>query len=225
MSRKQALSKNPVIYHRRERKGRRVLRPFQSSLWFSDASAYSAYSAVKLKDIVISLDFPIVPENMSFGIIPGQVDTAAAIDKKNTHENRMTDMPHKCTNCEQIFDDGSAAILNGCPNCGWNKFLYVPAKPATDAGEATDNGFAVDARDGEFFTGVTETKSGEPEMEEKEEATSDLEVESIRILEKGSYELNLESLLEREEIIMSVKEDGRYLVHLPSVFEKSRKNK
>ena len=60
-----ALSKNPVIYHRRKRKGRRVLRPFQSSLWFSDASAYSAYSAysaVKLKDIVISLDFPIVPQ-------------------------------------------------------------------------------------------------------------------------------------------------------------------
>jgi predicted nucleic acid-binding Zn-ribbon protein len=118
-------------------------------------------------------------------------------------------MPHKCTNCEQIFDDGSAAILNGCPNCGWHKFLYVPAKPATDAVEATD----------------TETEPGEPEMEKTAEAASDMEVESIRILEKGSYELNLKSLLDREEIIMSVKEDGRYLVHLPSVFEKSRKGK
>nr|QNO44362.1 hypothetical protein MMKKNJAF_00004 [Methanosarcinales archaeon ANME-2c ERB4] len=41
-----ALSKNPVIYHRGDRRGCRVLRPFQSSLWFSDASALSAYSAV-----------------------------------------------------------------------------------------------------------------------------------------------------------------------------------
>ena len=47
-----------MIYHRG---GRRVLRPFQSSLWFSDASAFLACSAVKLEDIVISLDFPIVP--------------------------------------------------------------------------------------------------------------------------------------------------------------------
>ncbi|MEA1944797.1 MAG: hypothetical protein U9N07_05650 [Euryarchaeota archaeon] len=55
---KMALSKNPVIYHRGERRGRRVLRLIRSS-------AFSAYSAVKFKDIVISLDFPIVPIKMS----------------------------------------------------------------------------------------------------------------------------------------------------------------
>ncbi len=109
-------------------------------------------------------------------------------------------MPHKCTKCGHIFEDGSADILNGCPECGWNKFLYVPAKSETEE--------------------ITETELEEPEMEEKEE----LEVESIRILEKGSYELNLKSLLDREEIIMSVKEDGRYLVHLPSIFEKNKKD-
>ena len=49
-----ALSKNPVVYHRGDRRGRRVLRLIR-------ASAFSAYSAVKLEDIIISLDFPIVP--------------------------------------------------------------------------------------------------------------------------------------------------------------------
>jgi len=34
-------------------------------------------------------------------------------------------MPHKCTRCEKIFKDGAVEILNGCPNCGWNKFLFV----------------------------------------------------------------------------------------------------
>jgi len=34
-------------------------------------------------------------------------------------------MPHKCTRCEKIFEDGAEVILSGCPNCGWNKFLYV----------------------------------------------------------------------------------------------------
>ncbi len=121
-------------------------------------------------------------------------------------------MPHKCTNCGQIFEDGSVDILNGCPNCGWNKFLYVPAKPATKTGTETD---------------AEDTDAGmQPDtVEEKKDTVPAMEVESIRILEKGSYELNLESLLEREEIIMSMKEDGRYLVHLPSVFEKGKKDR
>ena len=116
----------------------------------------------------------------------------------------MLVMPHKCANCEQIFDDGAAEILDGCPNCGWNKFLYVPAESETE-----------DVSD-------TETQVEKPEVVEEK---PDLKVESIRILEKGSYELNLEALLEREEIIMSLKEDGRYIVHLPSVFDKSKKHR
>ncbi|NOQ32846.1 MAG: hypothetical protein GQ567_01410 [Methanosarcinales archaeon] len=122
-------------------------------------------------------------------------------------------MPHKCTNCEHIFEDGSANILNGCPNCGWNKFLYVPAEPVT--GDATDT----DTKD------ATDAGMQPEKVKEMKDTVPDMEVESIRILEKGSYELNLESLLEREEIIMSMKEDGRYLIHLPSVFDKGKKDR
>jgi len=89
----------------------------------------------------------------------------------------------------------------------------VPAKPAT--GDATD----IDTKD------ATDSGMQSDKVEEEKKTVPDMEVESIRILEKGSYELNLESLLEREEIIMSMKEDGRYLVHLPSVFEKGRKDR
>ena len=112
-------------------------------------------------------------------------------------------MPHRCTNCEHIFENGSTEIMDGCPHCGWKKFLYVSAKPATEDVPIMDA--QVDA---------PETKEENP----------DLQVESIRILDKGSYELNIKSLLDREEIILSVKESGRYFVHLPSVFEKSKKD-
>jgi len=44
-----ALSKNQVLYHRGERRVRRVLRLFQSLLAFSDAFAFSVCSAVKYK--------------------------------------------------------------------------------------------------------------------------------------------------------------------------------
>ena len=44
-----ALSKNLVICHRRERRDHRGFRRFDLLLRFSDASACSAYSAVKLR--------------------------------------------------------------------------------------------------------------------------------------------------------------------------------
>ena len=56
-----AQPKNMAFYHRGERRVRRVLRLFQSLLGFSDAFAFSACSAAKFKDIVISLEKPTVP--------------------------------------------------------------------------------------------------------------------------------------------------------------------
>ena len=51
-----AQSKNQVIYHREERRVRRVLRLFQSLPMFFGTSAFSVCSAVKFKDIAISLE-------------------------------------------------------------------------------------------------------------------------------------------------------------------------
>ena len=49
-------SKNIVIYHRGERRVRRVLRRFQSLPVFSGASAFSVCSVVIFEDIAISLE-------------------------------------------------------------------------------------------------------------------------------------------------------------------------
>ena len=50
-----------MIYHRGERRARRVLRLFQSLLRFSGAFAFSVCSAVKFKDLAISLENSTVP--------------------------------------------------------------------------------------------------------------------------------------------------------------------
>jgi predicted nucleic acid-binding Zn-ribbon protein len=43
--------------------------------------------------------------------------------------------------------------------------------------------------------------------------------ETIRIVEPGSYELNLMNLYEEDEKIIALQEDGRYQVSLPSTFD------
>ncbi len=146
-------------------------------------------------------------------------------------------MPHKCTRCENVFKDGAAIILNGCPKCGWNKFLYVrDITPESQAGKTVQTG-AIPPAASKFIKEVDEllgnktqpdktpylnTGNKGTEAAEKKPEEIGERVESVRILSPGSYELNLESLLERDEIVMALKEDGTYLVHLPSVFQKKK---
>ena len=48
-------------------------------------------------------------------------------------------MPHQCTNCGHVFDDGSKEMLSGCPDCGGNKFQYHPGEVPEDPPEETDS--------------------------------------------------------------------------------------
>ncbi len=143
-------------------------------------------------------------------------------------------MPHKCTKCESVFRDGAAIILNGCPKCGWNKFLYVrdettplPEKTEMSAG-------SIPPAASKFIKEVDEllgNKAVPPQpvppvpkelkVETKPEEVGE-RVESVRILSPGSYELNLDSIMKRDEIVMALKEDGTYVVHLPSIFQKKK---
>ncbi len=135
-------------------------------------------------------------------------------------------MPHKCTRCENIFREGAAIILNGCPKCGWNKFLYVRDEHAGDQPAAQDGSIPPAAS--KFIKEVDELLGNKPvpmlkeDKEEKKKEEIGERVESVRILSPGSYELNLDSIMKRGEIVMALKEDGTYIVHLPSVFQKKK---
>lgn len=149
-------------------------------------------------------------------------------------------MPHKCTRCESIFVDGASVILSGCPKCGWNKFLYVKDEELEKPGGENYQGSEVDVG----HTIIDETSSASqadntPEtivreiddilgLKKKEPSVTEEDgerVESVRILGPGSYELNLDSLLDRKELVMAIKEDGTYALHLGSVFKKDEEKK
>jgi len=120
-----------------------------------------------------------------------------------------------CTRCRNVFDEG-ADILKGCPVCGWKKFMFVKAglRPGQEAGAAVQD--------------MLKDASSETEIKGQEiaqgEAKPESKVESIRITEPGTYELNLPTLFERDELIMAVK-DGTYLIDLSSAFRKPKKDK
>ncbi len=193
-------------------------------------------------------------------------------------------MPHQCTGCGYVFEDGSKEMLSGCPDCGGNTFQFHPkgatvpedpdaTPPEREGGRVGDTvGKATSTVRGlvgdEPEAGAPEppTPDGEPEPEPddptptgedaaqasargdvvpadelpdppEQEAPADGRVvreptgerpsleelreelneqfESIRIVEPGEYELNLMGLYNREEYVVALKENGRYVIQMP----------
>jgi hypothetical protein len=61
---------------------------------------------------------------------------------------------------------------------------------------------------------VSEPSGEKPDMAELRAELND-QFESIKIVEPGQYELNLMELYDREEYIISLKENGRYVIQMP----------
>ena len=139
-------------------------------------------------------------------------------------------MPHRCTRCGTIFEDGDSVILSGCPNCGWNKFLYVKKEAKGSENHVNpaleEQKLDLESSLDEVVKSIDEALSSEQEGKKQEpetvKKTEEDRVESVRILGPGSYELNLDSLLERKELVMAIKEEGSYALHLPSVFKQKK---
>ena len=68
--------------------------------------------------------------------------------------------------------------------------------------------------DPEYGHVVSEPDDAQPSLEELREELND-QFESIRIVNPGQYELNLMELYNREEYIVSLQEDGRYVIDVP----------
>ncbi len=107
-------------------------------------------------------------------------------------------MAHRCTKCGKLYPTGDMRLLQGC-ECGNNKFLYVP----------------------------DEKRPSEPEKVEEEirKEFTEMGIETVRILSPGRYEINIERLLQGEGIVIALQEDGRYVIHLPSLLKKKKAEK
>lgn len=121
-------------------------------------------------------------------------------------------MPHQCVHCSKIIAVGSKEIIEGCANCGGRFFFYIKdelakkieQKKATPTIEFNDR----------------DKKKVEQEVRsilkvEDEETPVILDLESVRVIGPGKFELDLVSLLNRRPIVFKL-EEGKYLIDLDS---------
>ncbi len=161
-------------------------------------------------------------------------------------------MPHRCMECNSVLESGELDLGAGCPVCGGRKFEYVrPQKKEpveADLRKLTVSQYVAYADSVEpereekpkhKEPKAVEPKAAEPKAAEPKAASKPAEepkpkakkpaahegrIDSVRILEKGNYDLNLPMLLSRKELVMS-KEDGVYHVDLPSALKTAPKKK
>lgn len=129
-------------------------------------------------------------------------------------------MPHQCVKCGTFYEDGSDEILKGCGGCGGKLFFYV--KKGKE----------------ELLARKAPVKLTQEERAQIEEDVYDiigneidrdkpvvLDIESIKILKPGQYELDLVHLFQSKQPLVYRLEDGKYMVDLIETFKKFRGQK
>lgn len=116
-------------------------------------------------------------------------------------------MPHKCVRCGKIFSNTSKELLSGC-ECGSRVFIFLRGDKAPDelseqSPEAVKN-----------FSWLENELSF---LARDKPVSVDVDsVENLRIIERGSYELDLASLMKGDPLV--VKSDhGVYYIKIPSL--------
>ncbi len=121
-------------------------------------------------------------------------------------------MPHQCVRCNTFFEDGSEEILKGC-KCGGKLFFYIKKQKLEEIKK-------------EELPKLTkkEVKEVEKDVFELVGSSIDkekpivLDIEAIRVLKPGKYELDLVHLFKNEPLIFKL-EEGKYMIDLPASFK------
>ncbi|MFC1686126.1 Zn-ribbon domain-containing protein [Nanoarchaeota archaeon] len=123
-------------------------------------------------------------------------------------------MPHQCTKCKRVFEDGSATLLKGC-ECG-SKFFFFFKKSEVKEEIKKLTAAQVDEIEEDVKEIIGPTIEDKPVI---------LDFESVRITEPGKFEIDLVNLFKGKPVIYKVRE-GKYIIDIASTFQLlSGKNK
>ncbi|MFH0808571.1 MAG: Zn-ribbon containing protein [archaeon] len=119
-------------------------------------------------------------------------------------------MPHQCVKCSKILDAGSKEILEGCDGCGGKFFFYIRDEQAEriklSKEEVIPEFNHVDKRK------IEEDVRSILKVEDDEEVVI-LDLESVRVLGPGKFELDIVSLMNRRPIVFKESE-GKYSIDI-----------
>lgn len=126
-------------------------------------------------------------------------------------------MPHRCVSCGMMYDDGSKEILHGCSSCGGKLFFYVKKERLEELEKEQNQILDLSQEDKDRIEEDVYDILGEEVDTDKPVI---LDIESIRILKPGHYELDLINLFQQKQPLIYKLEDGKYVIDILESFKK-----
>ena len=127
-------------------------------------------------------------------------------------------MPHQCVKCSRIIPAGSKELLTGCSSCGGRFFFYVKDeqlqklkdKPLIEIPEEERKSVERDIRE---IAGITD-----------EEIPVILDLESVRAIGEGKFEIDVVNLFNKDRPLIYKMEEGKYIIDLATTLNQSMKD-
>jgi predicted nucleic acid-binding Zn-ribbon protein len=118
-------------------------------------------------------------------------------------------MPHKCTRCGQVYDDKAQEQLTSGCKCGSRVFFYLRPDYAGSKEKTVEllKEKTLDKKDLEWLD-----KEFNKKLQVNNEIIT-LDIENVSRIDEGKFELDLQSLMRGEPIIIKAK-DGVYYIDI-----------
>lgn len=119
-------------------------------------------------------------------------------------------MPHQCVHCSEMYPMGSKELIEGCSKCKGHFFFYIrddqlnkiKEQPIEIPQEEKKN-IEKDIRD---MAGITD-----------ENAPVILDIESVRVLKEGKFEIDVVNLFKKGRPLIYKLEEGKYIIDLSPI--------
>lgn len=120
-------------------------------------------------------------------------------------------MSHQCVRCDTMYKDGASELLKGCSKCK-GKFFFFIKKEALEKAKKIEIKLSQKERK-QIQTDVLNLIG-----EEAKDRPVILDLENIRVLKPGQYEIDLVDLFRGKPLVYKL-EEGKYIIDLASTFK------
>lgn len=122
-------------------------------------------------------------------------------------------MPHQCVHCGKIYPVASKELIEGCSSCGGHFFFYIKEEQLEKIKEQP------------IEIPQEQKKQIEHDVREmagieEEDVPVILDLESIRAVSPGKFEIDIVNLFNKKRPLIYKLEEGKYIIDIASTLEK-----
>ncbi|MFH1607716.1 MAG: Zn-ribbon containing protein [archaeon] len=126
-------------------------------------------------------------------------------------------MPHQCVKCSRIIPIASKELIEGCESCKGHFFFYIRddqlAKIKETPIEIPDEDRETIEKDVREMAGIVDA-----------EAPVILDLESVRAIGSGKFEIDIVNLFRKDRPLIYKLEEGKYIIDLASTLNRDMRD-